>query len=155
MWVFALLFLNSCDEDDDIVIDYVPVEFTISVQNPAGSNLLDASVPGNVLDESISITYKGQDYDMAVWDGSRLLPPYWYGLVLQNNAGSVPRLHVGQFDGVSRHEVYVLKIGSREYDISFDAKFKSGGDVSRTFYLNGKKQKVDEVKPAYTIVINK
>ncbi len=46
----------SCADKETVFDDYAPVNFTVKVVNASGQNLLDESVPGNILGEEISVT---------------------------------------------------------------------------------------------------
>lgn len=130
------LLLAACSDEPggDVIYDYVPVNFTVKVVNASGQNLLDESVPGNILGEEISVTYKDKTYPMEVVNSGRYYLPYWYGVILLDGE----YLKIGEFDGAARHEECILHIGARDIDIYYDAKI-NGLDVKRKFYFDGKR----------------
>lgn len=130
------LLLAACSDEPggDVIYDYVPVNFTVKVVNASGQNLLDESVPGNILGEEISVTYKDKTYPMEVVNSGRYYLPYWYGVILLDGE----YLKIGEFDGAARHEECILHIGTRDIDIYYDAKI-NGLDVKRKFYFDGKR----------------
>lgn len=130
------LLLAACSDEPggDVIYDYVPVNFTVKVVNASGENLLDESVPGNILGEDISVTYKDKTYPMEVVNSGRYYLPYWYGVILLDGES----LKIGEFDGAARHEECILHIGARDIEIYYDAKI-NGLDVKRKFYFDGKR----------------
>ncbi len=131
----TLVFLMSCADKETVFDDYAPVNFTVKVVNASGQNLLDESVPGNILGEDISVTYKDKDYPMIIMPPSgRYYAPQWYGVVLYDGE----ELTIGEFNGAARHEECILHIGARDIEIYYDAKI-SKDDVKRKFYFDGKR----------------
>lgn len=130
------LLLAACSDEPggDVIYDYAPVNFTVKVVNASGENLLDESVPGNILGEEISVTYKDKTYPMEVVNSGRYYLPYWYGVILLDGES----LKIGEFDGAARHEECILHIGARDIDIYYDTKI-NGLDVKRKFYFDGKR----------------
>ena len=129
-----LVFLMSCADKETIFDDYAPVVFTVKVVNASGENLLDESVPGNILGEDISVTYEDQTYPMITMPPGRYYAPQWYGVVLYDGE----ELRIGQFNGAARHEECILHIGARDIEIYYDAKINKD-DVKRKFYFDGKR----------------
>lgn len=155
--------LISCKHDEDLIIDYYPVEYEILVVNSEGDNLLEESTPGNILDTEMYIELAGERYDvnygrpaeegfpypaltrfyMPMWYGA-FIAPYWYPYP------DVPerenRLYVGEFPGDASGEImFKLYLDGKSFKISYKNKKISGLDVDRHYYLDGKEIKSSSI----------
>ena len=148
--------LISCkSEDDDMIIDYSPVDFAITVVNSAGDNLLEESTKGNILDTEMYIELCGEIYDVSYGRPEPIFPypsltrayfPAWYGAFIAPYFYEYPdlppsdnRLFVGEFEGDARGEVkFTLYLDGHSYEISYKNKKISGLNIDRHYYLNGK-----------------
>lgn len=104
-----LSVLPSC-HDDLVITDFYPIEANFWIRDASGNNLLDPSVPGNLVGKRIFAEYEGHEYELE-WDKpeSRAIPADFTGLTL-NHAGMMtdegyrpdpgrPFLSFGEFDG--------------------------------------------------------
>ena len=59
---FAITSCGDKNEDEDIIVDYAPVEFYISVENAKGVDLLNVENEGALDVDAITLGYKGVAY---------------------------------------------------------------------------------------------
>lgn len=152
--------LASCNDEDDIIYDFYPYELCISVQNPAGENLLDPDVEGNILDETVEMDYEGKTYPMNIVESgylhevkplSRYYMPHFYGLVAYSYPKdysqelSTNHLYFGEFDcAYSGNYACTLRIPSRGITRRFEIRIlNKNNNVRRTLYIDYKEYKGD------------
>lgn len=162
--------LTSCNDDNDMPIyDYSPYTLLISVENPAGENLLDPETEGNILDETVEMDYDGKTYTMNIVEPgtplhtvkpeSRYFMPSFYGLVVYSYPKeyvpelSTNHLYFGEFDcAYSGNYVCTLRIPShgitRKFEIGIVNK---NHEVRTSLSVDGKEQGQDGI---YTLVLD-
>lgn len=104
--MFALslsLVFAACgdDNEDDIIVDYAPVEFYISVETSKGMDLLNAENEGALDLDAIELWYDGNIYVLnpkTDAQSTRAYFPNFEGMQLQKIDGKC-RIYVGEFDG--------------------------------------------------------
>lgn len=62
--VILLLTISACD---DVIEDYVPIEWNIVATDAEGNNIFDADFEGNIISQT-TITYMGEDYRVVDLD---------------------------------------------------------------------------------------
>ena len=158
--MFIAMAFTTCDDSEnyDYLADFIPINVYIHVTDAKGANLLDPTVPNNILDNGIQMIYNNERYDLdkefdPLRPRTRYYLPYFYGLSLIKNMKNIPLLYVGEFDGaedcVKRSFVIEWGDGTKS-EIAYSNKvFENGKDtrVERSFYLDGK-----EVEEPITIV---
>lgn len=145
----AFVSCKDDNNDDDLIIDYSPVNLIVEVLNPNGENLLNPATPGNILEWDNYIYCDNRRYTISEWNPdnsqyqvvTRAYFPKWYGariiLAYQTNE---PAIAIGEFNGGGSGTAHVLLVlGTHTYDLSFTSKV-NGLNVDRQFYLDGKKQ---------------
>lgn len=130
--------LTSCNDSEKPSADY-EWDFNVSnivlhVTSQEGTNLLDAGVAGNILENDIRIEYAGEVYPLADETGrggqpesdvpaTRMLLPAWNGLSLGMTDDCGPCLKFGEFGPTKmyKNECFTLDLGTgRTWNISFD-----------------------------------
>jgi hypothetical protein len=157
--VMIPLFI-SCDkeenDDDFVVVDFVPIEFLIHIVNEQGEDLLNPDTEGSIVDEDIRMIYNGKEYSLqedSQEAATRYYLPRFYGLrVSKIEYEDSPYynkyfLYIGEFDGAKDCENCTVKVicGDGSYDtFSYSNKMKRDKkgmlDSIRHFYHNGKLQ---------------
>ena len=104
--------LTSCNDSEkpsaDYEWDFNVSDIVLHVTSQEGTNLLDAGVAGNILENDIRIEYAGEVYPLADKTGrggqpesdvpaSRMLLPAWNGLSLGMTDDCGPCLKFGEF----------------------------------------------------------
>ena len=158
--IFIVLAFTACDDSDDnaYIVDFYPIDVYIHVTDAKGANLLDPTVPNNILDNGIQMIYNNERYDLdkefdPLQPITRYYLPYFYGLSLIKNMKNILLLYIGEFDGaedcVKRSFVIEWGDGTKS-EIAYSNKAFENGihtRVERSFYLDGK-----EVENPITIV---
>ena len=64
--IFIVLAFTACDDSDDnaYIVDFYPIDVYIHVTDAKGANLLDPTVPNNILDNGIQMIYNNERYDL-------------------------------------------------------------------------------------------
>lgn len=104
--------LTSCNDSEkpsaDYEWDFNVSDIVLHVTSQEGTNLLDAGVAGNILENDIRIEYAGEVYPLADETGrggqpesdvpaTRMLLPAWNGLSLGMTDDCGPCLKFGEF----------------------------------------------------------
>ena len=130
--------LTSCNDSEkpsaDYEWDFSVSDIVLHVTSQEGTNLLDAGVAGNILENDIRIEYAGEVYPLADETGrggqpesdvpaTRMLLPAWNGLSLGMTDDCGPCLKFGEFGPTKmyKNECFTLDLGTgRTWNISFD-----------------------------------
>lgn len=130
--------LTSCNDSEkpsaDYEWDFNVSDIVLHVTSQEGTNLLDAGVAGNILENDIRIEYAGEVYPLADKTGrggqpesdvpaTRMLLPAWNGLSLGMTDDCGPCLKFGEFGPTKmyKNECFTLDLGTgRTWNISFD-----------------------------------
>ena len=130
--------LTSCNDSEkpsaDYEWDFNVSDIVLHVTSQDGTNLLDAGVAGNILENDIRIEYAGEVYPLADETGrggqpesdvpaTRMLLPAWNGLSLGMTDDCGPCLKFGEFGPTKmyKNECFTLDLGTgRTWNISFD-----------------------------------
>lgn len=151
--MFALslsLVFAACgdDNDDDIIVDYAPVEFYISVETSKGVDLLNAENEGALDLDAIELWYDGNIYVLNPKTDAQSTRAYFVrfeGMKLQQVDGKY-RIYVGEFDGAPGTGVksgdFTMNWGDGSSDTFSYTNHKVGKyDVEHKFFHNGKSVK--------------
>lgn len=130
--------LTSCNDSEkpsaDYEWDFNVSDIVLHVTSQEETNLLDAGVAGNILENDIRIEYAGEVYPLADETGrggqpesdvpaTRMLLPAWNGLSLGMTDDCGPCLKFGEFGPTKmyKNECFTLDLGTgRTWNISFD-----------------------------------
>ena len=104
MLLGAFLF-QSCN--GGYIIDYAPIEITLSVQDNEGKDLLNPATEGTLATEGTRLLYDGVYYDLNIEQSiamnTRYYMPEFYGIKLaKDSSGYI--LEIGEFDGARNTE---------------------------------------------------
>jgi len=138
---FAITSCGDKNEDEDIIVDYAPVEFYISVENKSGLDLLNSENEGALDVDAITLGYKGVTYSFdseATATVTRAYFPRFEGMELQKIDGKY-RIYVGEFDGNPGHsgDSFTMEWGDGSRDTFTYTNTKVGQHgVEHNFYLN-------------------
>ena len=151
-----LLLLSSCDKksDEDVMIDYSPINLNVLVENSDGESLLEPLTPGNILDSDMYIIFKGERFNVLMgrpeepffpYPGTRAYMPDWYGAFIAPYFYTYPdspvrsnRIFIGEFAGDGPDENLSLYILDKQYEISFTNTYNRKKDkFIRHSYLEG------------------
>ena len=170
MIMLAVCLLAACDSEggSDVIWDITPVEFSISITDSEGHDLLDSTRHDHLI-KHITVSYQDETYPVQTEREylenlygkaqTRYYMPHFYGLVLRQHWNNMTyvngdfELLFGEWDGtenIDKREVTLhLPHGSQailSYKNSF--KWKSNGDPKKNtvFYLNGQELKDDAGK---------
>ena len=139
---FAITSCGDKNEDEDIIVDYAPVEFYISVENKYGVDLLNSENEGALDVDAITLGYKGVTYSFdseATATVTRAYFPRFKGMELQKIDGKY-RIYVGEFEGGPWVESDSFGIewgdGTRNTFTYTNTKVGQYG-VEHNFFLNG------------------
>lgn len=149
-------FLSCKGSEEEIIIDYYPVDFEITVHNSQGENLLDPSIPDNILGKEMYILIGDQRYNVNYgrpevplfpdFSYTRAYLPSWYGPFIAPYWYQYPdlpdrdnRLYIGEFEGGTVGKItFELVLDNQHYSIGYENKKIKGLNVDRHFYLDGK-----------------
>lgn len=138
---FAITSCGDKNEDEDIIVDYAPVEFYISVENKSGVDLLNSENEGALDVDAITLGYKGVTYSFdseVAATVTRAYFPRFEGMELQKIDGKY-RIYVGEFEGCPGHsgDSFAMEWGdgSRDTFTYINTKVGQHG-VEHKFYLN-------------------
>lgn len=135
----ALLpFLTACSDDDDLIIDYYPVNFYFEIVDASGNDLLNPDTEG-CFGENFAFEYKGEVYECD-WQApsmpeSRMLPARFNGLFYDYSDHHLKGTHRMVFG-----ELY----GGDNYDIDMAFIEPDGTKHSMHYYRRVKKLDVKE-----------
>lgn len=159
-----MLSLSSCDSDDDnykgLIVDYAPIEFDVACVNSQGEDLLDEKTTGCVIDESIKVQYEDQWYPLSESPESphesRYYLPIWYNpyiATVKDIDGVMKKvIRIGEIDGSTNGTTVVtLSVGNRMFKLKATNKIKKVTEVTRHYYLDGKK--IDNDRGFYSIIL--
>lgn len=162
--LIPMLSLSSCDSDDDnykgLIVDYAPIEFDVACVNSQGEDLLDEKTTGCVIDESIKVQYEDQWYPLSdnPWADyeSRAYYAIWhspYIATVKDTDGVMKKvIRIGEIDGSTNGTTVVtLSIGNRVFKLKATNKIKKVTEVTRHYYLDGKK--IDNDRGFYSIIL--
>ena len=164
--LIPMLSLSSCDSDDDddnykdLIVDYAPIEFDVACVNSQGEDLLDEKTTGCVIDESIKVQYEDQWYPLIdnPWADyeSRAYYAIWhspYIATVKDTDGVMKKvIRIGEIDGSTNGTTVVtLSIGNRMFKLKATNKIKKVTEVTRNYYLDGKK--IDNDRGFYSIIL--
>ena len=139
---FAITSCGDKNEDEDIIVDYAPVEFYISVETKSGLDLLNSENEGALDVDAITLGYKGVTYSFdseAAVAVTRAYFPRFEGMELQKIDGKY-RIYVGEFDGNPGHsgDSFTMEWGDGSWDTFTYTNTKVGKHgVEHSFFLNG------------------
>ena len=155
IFLLTVLTLLSCSDlrtesRSDIIYDITPIVLHIYVNDADGRNLLDGR-EGSLDTKNISATYEGETYSVELQ--TKYYMPSFRGLVLKKDSAGNNKLVFGELDGAKNLDYVDLVISwgngtSDTITIFNDYKVKSNGklDITRRFYVNGKKMDSDIAK---------
>lgn len=146
--LMALCFsfaITSCGEKeenyDDLIVDYAPVEFYISVENAKGVDLLNVENEGALDLDAITLYYDEKTYVLnpkTEPQATRAYMPHFEGMELQKIDGKYC-IYVGEFEGGPWVESDSLGIewgdGTRNTFTYTNTKVGQHG-VEHSFFLN-------------------
>ena len=139
---FAITSCGDKNEDEDIIVDYAPVEFYISVENKSGVDLLNSENEGALDVDAIKLGYKGVTYSFdseVAATVTRAYLPKFKGMELQKIDGKY-RIYVGEFEGCpgySSNDSFTMEWGDGSWDTFTYTNTKVGQHgVEHNFYLN-------------------
>lgn len=150
--VASLLSFTSCEEDDDMIYDYMPVEVMVHIQDAEGNNLLSPTVAGNLRGKKIVALYEGEEYELN-WDSaepSRYYLPFFKGLTFftvytESGEPDINKSYLtfGEFDGAQNQDVAItlsIEGYSRSWEIAVSHRLsKKSQKVTNSATLDGKK----------------
>lgn len=155
IFILTVLTLSSCSDlrteyRSDIIYDINPIVLHIYVNDADDRNLLDGR-EGSLDTKNISATYEGETYSVELQ--TKYYMPSFRGLVLKKDSNGNNELVFGELDGAKNLDYVDLVISwgngtSDTITIFNDYKVKSNGklDITRRFYVNGKKMDSDIAK---------
>ena len=150
IFLLTVLTLISCSDlrtesRSDIIYDITPIVLHIYVNDADGRNLLDGR-EGSLDTKNISATYEGETYSVELQ--TKYYMPSFRGLVLKKDSAGNNKLVFGELDGAKNLEISWGNGTSDTITIFNDYKVKSNGklDITRRFYVNGKKMDSDIAK---------
>jgi hypothetical protein len=155
--ICALAFTGCHHDDDDTKIwDFVNYSFNFLVTDNNGNNLLDPDFAGNILDNHITVTYKGKVYERLPMGGTtRENAPRELALRTErwDYLQSQPLLTFGEFSPTENYKDEHFKVdwGDGTTDnVAFDIYITWRGEeptVHRTYYLNGEELYENQMSP--------
>lgn len=121
------VFLCSCDDDNNRPDGMLmPYQLSLSIQNADGENLLDPAIPGNILDEPITISWREHSDQVALhtsdlWnsivrdeDARWLTPELVSPMESYNNY-----IQIGLFRHKDCDETITIKFGEQTHELRF------------------------------------
>ena len=152
-FVLCQALFSSCSENneyhDDIIWDFAPINFYITVQDVEGNDLLSPTTEGNILEQDIKATYQGKEYklnELAVPNTKAYLATL-YGLHAVETKEGRCFLYFGELQGEDTYEdeTITLDWGDGTTDvITFSSRLTWNSpedpEFDRHFYLNGVEQ---------------
>lgn len=149
---FLLLFVWSCssitptgnDDEDDVFWDFICWNVGFVVSDSEGNNLLSPDTPGNLLDQGLYVTYRGEKFELQQEELSRYLPPRTLGLRYRELETKQTVLYFGEFTPTRNYmgESFVIHWGDGTQDkIEFDLYItwnKKDPTVHKVVYMNGR-----------------
>ena len=152
--LLCLPLFSSCSEDnnggDDLIWDFAPINFYMTVQDAEGNDLLSPTTEGNILNQDIKAIYKGKEYKLneLALPNTKAYLAILYGLHIVETEEGRCLLCFGELQGEDTYEdeTITLDWGNGTTDvITFSSRltWKSPEDpeFNRHFYLNGVEQK--------------
>lgn len=138
MFAALSLMFASCDNEDDLMIDWNPIEVKFFV---VSYGLHTNYVENNFNDiiHTTTLTYQGKTYSIKKSLSKDYMPDF-KGLCIDSTAISQPYFYFGELDGSKDYDddfVIDFADGSKDV-IHFKRKHKGGTKVKDTWTLNGK-----------------
>lgn len=155
--IFAAFFfamtaflVTSCDEES-FEVDWAPVNLFIYAEDADGNDLIKDGMEG------LTLTYKGETYEVTTRESTRALLAHMYGLVFQesteySDASAAPnRLVFGEIDGAADMDediVLTWPDGSKNTIHYHCSNHREGRHPTckRTWKLDGKVYESNEFK---------
>ena len=152
-FLLCLPLFSSCSEDnnggDDIIWDFAPINFYMTVQDAEGNDLLSPTTEGNILNQDIKAIYQGKEYklnELALPDTKAYLATL-YGLHVVETEDGRSLLCFGELQGDDTYEDETITLdwgdGTRDI-ITFSSRLTWNSpedpEFDRHFYLNGVEQ---------------
>lgn len=146
--ITASVFLPSCEEkSDDIIWDFAPIVFSISVTDHSGNDLLNSQTEGNIVGKGFRVLYNDNYFYLSdnstETDATRYYMPHLYGAkIIEAETGYV--LELGEFDGQKDCDITDIVV---EWSDGSTDKFSYSNEVTwrknkpkikRYFYHNDK-----------------
>lgn len=142
----ALLpFVAACSDEDDLIIDYAPINFYFEIVDASGNDLLNPDSEG-CFGENFTLEYEGQSYD-CVWEAPAMPESRYYATTfnglffnhyIYHDKGAC-RLTFGELDGARNYDIDMVLTepdGTR-HTIHYYRKVKKL-DVKETLKFDGK-----------------
>ena len=152
-FVLCQALFSSCSENeenpDDIIWDFAPINFTLSVQDEQGNDLLNPQTEGNILNQDIKAIYQEKTYrmDELAMPVTKAYMAILYGLRHVEAEDGRWLLRFGELQGERTYdnETITLDWGDGTSDvITFSSRLTWNSpedpEFDRHFYLNGVKQ---------------
>lgn len=152
MLIAACIGLQACSDEEEVFeVDWAPVNLYIYAENADGNDLIKEEMEG------MTLTYKGETYEVTTRESSRAYLAHMYGLVFQDakeysNVPAAPnRLVFGEIDGEADMDediVLTWPDGSKNTIHYHCSDHKEGHNPScqRTWKLDGKEHEGNEFK---------
>ncbi len=156
--LLPMLMLTGCKSDDDDVLiwDIYPITMYVYIADADGNNLLDPEVEGNIVDQPMTVEYKGMSYDVqwkTLWpdhSDTRAYLARFHGALHHPadvyNPASADNpwvLEIGELPGDEDYdETILLKYKNKVFNIRVVNKFtwtKGKPNVDAVVYLNGQR----------------
>ena len=161
--ITALFCFTGCDNNSDVIWDMHPVSYMIQVTDANGNDLLNPEFSGNLTDQSVTATFRGEEYACR-WSNreeeitTRYYMPVFEGLFHVQRFDGNYYLEFGELDGEKDYnDDLILNWGDGTQDVitlKRTVKRKKNDtkrDVKTTFYLNGSKVNVTDCYSAVKI----
>ncbi len=159
--LLAVIFsLCSCESSETYEVDYAYVGISVTVFDSQGNDLLDSDFSGNILSNTISLTYQNVEYSINSLsvETKSLAPATFSGLSLTEGVSN-HYLRFGEFEGTADYDMTMtLNIGDdRSYELRFVQDFEYADYatdgvfcyVTNEYYIDGEAIE----GPKFTIVI--
>ncbi len=133
MLIFISMYAVNCNGNEEnggcpsIVRDFVNWDVCFTVLNAEGENLFDPATEGNILDNAITVEYKGETYTLKndYKSGTRANMAIWYGLRIEPHSSKDDTIMMkfGEFDTEAGYhgETFTVDWGDETSDeVTFD-----------------------------------
>ena len=149
-----VLLLAACDNENDRIVDWAPVDISITATDMYGNDLLDPLSNSSIV-YGTTLTFKNKTYEVEYdiinhYDGAKAYMPYMYGLQLDTTRVGeerLCRLLFGEIDGgADMDEDLVINWGNGTSDvINYHCWNHNERKISckREWKVNGKKMDGD------------
>ena len=163
MMLIIGISISSCSSSEENtngekpIIDVYPVEFTFTLTDSEGNDLLDSAYSGNILKE-ISVSYHGKEYSPMTdkefdesWQanvGTRMYVAFFKGLILRasDRPSSDHKFYLlfGEFDGMENvdwREITLNLPNGQHINFAYMHSYKGSSydlpEIHTQFYMNG------------------